>query len=211
MHIHILYIYMVKWFLTFCSQHHLWTYQAPLFIANFTSPSIVKSDITTCALKLMGSMVAAPNSAQNSCGLFLSPIFSYKPGNLYGEEYALLKSLSNSGCHVDSGFQLIFDIKSKTDSWTLFYLICLFPHECHDIMFLFVSVPFARTCETKGLWPTQAGWWAQWQLLWPKRVMSRAGFGRTALWPDLGELMMQNSYLPDSCCNSNPLGIQLPD
>ena len=202
---------MKKGFLTFCSQHHLWTYQAPLFIANFTSPSIVKSDITTCALKLMGSMVAAPTSAQNACGLFLSPIFSYKPGNLYGEEYALLKSLSNSGCHVDSGFQLIFDIKSKTDSWTKCSITLFFGSPINVwLLFLLVSVPFARTCETKGLWPIQADWWAQWQLRWPKMVIPRAGFGRTALWPDLGELMMQNSYLPDPCCKSNPLGIQLP-
>ena len=77
---------------------------------------MIKSDIAACALKLMGSCVAAPSTAAMTAGLFLAPVFSYKPGNLYGEEFASLKVLSNAGCMVDSAFQLTFDVKSKTET-----------------------------------------------------------------------------------------------
>ena len=82
-------------------------------MANYTAPPLIKSDVSHCGLKLMGTSISSFNASQ-SCGLFLSPVFAYKAGNLYGEEFALLKSLSNCGCLVDASFQLIFGVKSKT-------------------------------------------------------------------------------------------------
>lgn len=83
------------------------------FFANFTAPPLIKTDISNCALKMMGASITA--NPEHNAGLLLCPVFAYKQGNLFGEEFALLKVLSNSGCMVDSGFQLIFDIKSKTE------------------------------------------------------------------------------------------------
>lgn len=60
---------------------------------------------------MMGhSICVAPTS---SAGILICPSFTYTKGNLYSEEYALLKSLSNAGCHVDYAFQVNFDPQSK--------------------------------------------------------------------------------------------------
>ena len=87
--------------------------KAGLFFANFTAPPLIKADISNCALKMMGASITA--NPEHHAGLLLCPVFAYKQGNLFGEEFALLKVLSNSGCMVEAGFQLIFDIKSKTE------------------------------------------------------------------------------------------------
>lgn len=90
------------------------SFKALLFIANFAAPSIVKSSVQTCVLKLMGHMVTV--AGEKGCGVFMCPAFSYKSGGLFQEEFALLRSLSSAGCNVDNMFQVMFDAKSKSDS-----------------------------------------------------------------------------------------------
>ena len=89
-------------------------YKALCFVANFSAPSLLKSELVPCVLNLVGHCVSS--QPETSCCCFLSPCFSYK-GNLFTEEYGLLRTLSGSGCCVDASFQLLFDIKSKTESW----------------------------------------------------------------------------------------------
>ena len=65
-----------------------------------------------CASKILGhSMVA---NASDTLGIALSPVFNYKVGTLYMDEFGVLKTLHSDGCAVDSTFSLIFDMKSKS-------------------------------------------------------------------------------------------------
>lgn len=120
--------------------------EAVLFVANYTAPSLIKADVSLATLKLVSTWITTPQHSSQAMGLMLSPCFSYKPGQLLGltddafnrfmrdswcllpspccplqarlfnEEYSLLKTLSNSGLQVDSGFQLLFDVASKTEA-----------------------------------------------------------------------------------------------
>ena len=74
----------------------------------------MKSELVPGILHLMGSIIAGKPAT--SCAAFLSPAFVYK-GNLFAEEYALLRTLSSAGVSVDASFQLLFDPKSKSDTW----------------------------------------------------------------------------------------------
>ena len=98
--------------------------QALLFIANYTAPCLIKADASVSALKMMGQMIGSGQHAPNAGGLLMCPVFSHKAGNLFNEEFALLKQLSNSGCQVDAAFQLLFDVKSKTEA-----------HQCYSFPF----------------------------------------------------------------------------
>ena len=87
-------------------------FEAIIFVANFASPSLIKADVSNCTLKMMGEMISALGAV--ACGILLTPVFSYKPGTLYMDEYTLLKQLNNTSCQVDASIQLHFDVKSKT-------------------------------------------------------------------------------------------------
>ena len=85
-------------------------------MANFAAPSTIKSDLQTCILKMMGLMING-SQASSSAGLLLMPVFAYKPGGLFTEEFTVLKQLSNAGgCNVGVAYQLLFDPKTKTES-----------------------------------------------------------------------------------------------
>ena len=89
--------------------------EALLFMGNYVAPSMVKSSVSTCVLKMMGHMICA--NAENACGILLTPAFSHgSTGNLYSEEYALLRTISVAGCNVDTPFQVAFDPRSKVDT-----------------------------------------------------------------------------------------------
>lgn len=87
--------------------------KATLIICNHSSPSLVKTTIAACVWKLLGHMVTT--NAESTMGIFLSPTFAYTKGSLFSEEYAILKTLANSGCYVDGVFQVNFEGKSKTE------------------------------------------------------------------------------------------------
>ena len=91
--------------------------EAFLFVANFAAPSLMKSDVTACTLKMIGSMISS-TSASSSCGILLCPIFTYKVGQpLFQDDFGLCKEISSTSCQVDTLFQLVFDVKSKTEAW----------------------------------------------------------------------------------------------
>lgn len=50
-------------------------------------------------------------------GIFLSPIFSHKPGTLFMDEHMVLKALHLDSVSVDMNVQLCFDPKSKCDTF----------------------------------------------------------------------------------------------
>ena len=104
---------------TFCLR-----YEVFLFVANFSSPSLLPSAVTTCALKCMGQTIA--QNPESSIGVLISPVFGYKNGTLFNEEFALLKSFANSGCNVDNTFQLLFDPRSKTESYLSTNKFCFY-------------------------------------------------------------------------------------
>lgn len=67
----------------------------------------------------MGHMVGGSLHSERSCGILLSPGFmnkSTRAASLFATEYAVLTALSNSGCQCDNVFQLLFDIKSRTET-----------------------------------------------------------------------------------------------
>ena len=90
-----------------------------MVVCNYTAPSLFKNDVATCNFKLMGQLVGGSLHAAQACGVLLSPGFSYaksKGASLFSTEYAVLTALSNCGCQCDSVFQLLFDVKSRTES-----------------------------------------------------------------------------------------------
>lgn len=93
-------------------------------MCNFAAPSLVKSNVSACILKMVGHAVGV--SPDTTCAILVSPAFSYTKGSLYSEEFALLKTLANSGCNVDMMFQVCFDPKSKTAFWGLISSIIFF-------------------------------------------------------------------------------------
>lgn len=56
----------------------------------------------------------ATDSGRDVAGMLLTPVFTYRPGTLFLEEHAILKTLNSSHMSVDLPMQLIFDPKSKT-------------------------------------------------------------------------------------------------
>ena len=44
------------------------------------------------------------------------PVFSYKTGTLFSDEYAVLTGMADAGVHVDLQCQLVFDPKSKAET-----------------------------------------------------------------------------------------------
>ena len=80
---------------------------------------------------------------------------------LFLEEHALLKALSNSSCSVDTMFQLNFDIKSKTatlKSNNNQISITLFPSEDFDVQGTTLSLPHPTAPSSQGsAWPAANG------------------------------------------------------
>ena len=93
--------------------------EAYLFVVNFAAPSLLKSELVPCILNLVGRMVSA--NAGTSGALLIAPVYASKSQSLFQEEYALLRTLSNTGCAVDTAFQLLFDPKTKVDILLLLY------------------------------------------------------------------------------------------
>ena len=94
-------------------QSSLTLVEAMLFVCNYSSPSLIKSDVTTATFSMIGHVLGS-EFGPHACGLLLCPVYSYGKHQLFLEEHALLKALSNASCSVDTMFQLNFDIKSKT-------------------------------------------------------------------------------------------------
>ena len=95
--------------------------EAHLCIVNFAAPSLLKSEFIPCILNLVGRMVSA--NAATSAAAFILPIFANNDQNLFQEEYGLLRTLSNVGCAVEIGFQLMFDAKTKVDTLLLLVVV----------------------------------------------------------------------------------------
>ena len=128
--------------------------EAMLFVLNYTAPCLIRADVSTCTLKMVGQMITSPMHAAHSCGLLLSPKFSYKPGLLFNEEFTILKQLSNTGCVVDASFQLLFDVKSKSVAWRSYM-----GWGCkvlREVAFMLKCLGYLRISGTRGLWLTKA-------------------------------------------------------
>ncbi|CAJ1358140.1 unnamed protein product [Effrenium voratum] len=97
-----------KWMASIKLRQSGWVY-----ICNYTAPSLIKADVSTSFMKLMGQMISS-NHSQDSIGLLLCPGWSRTNGSLFSTEFGLLKVLSESGCVVDNTFQLLFDVKTRT-------------------------------------------------------------------------------------------------
>jgi hypothetical protein len=69
----------------------------------------------TCATKIIGH--AAVANPSDTLGILISPVFNYKAGTLYMDEFGVLKTLHSDGCTVDNCFSLIFDVKTKAVAW----------------------------------------------------------------------------------------------
>lgn len=96
-------------------------------MVNYAAPSLLKVDVTTSTWKLLGHVISSTHGQHSVC-LLIMPQFTYKPtGNMFLEEHALLKTLSNLSCNVDLPFQLLFDVKSKVATYFNEYLfgVCL--------------------------------------------------------------------------------------
>ena len=131
-----------------------------LFVCNYASPSLIKSDVTTATFSMIGHVLGSEFGPQ-ACGLLLCPVYSYGKHQLFLEEHALLKALSNSSCSVDTMFQLNFDIKSKTatlKSNNNQISITLFPSEDFDVQGTTLSLPHPTAPSSQGLaWPAANG------------------------------------------------------
>ena len=106
-------------------------------VCNYTAPPLFKNDVANCNFKLMGHLVGGSLHAERSCGILLSPGFLNKTAraaSLFATEYGVLTALSNCGCQCDNVFQLLFDIKSRTETLllhlTTFFCVDHVPHAC---------------------------------------------------------------------------------
>ena len=104
-------------------------------VCNYTAPPLFKNDVANCNFKLMGHLVGGSLHAERSCGILLSPGFLNKTAraaSLFATEYGVLTALSNCGCQCDNVFQLLFDIKSRTETLllhlTTFFFVLIMCH-----------------------------------------------------------------------------------
>ena len=84
-----------------------------MVVVNFASPSLVRDDVQSVCKKMIAQLM---DTSENTVGIMICPVFSYKSGTLFSDEYAMLKGLADNGVHVDLQCQLVFDPKSKAET-----------------------------------------------------------------------------------------------
>jgi len=88
-------------------------FEVTVVVLNLASPSLVRDDVQSVCKKMIAQLMDTP---ENTVGLMVCPVFSYKTGTLFSDEYALLKGMADMGVHVDLQCQLVFDPKSKAET-----------------------------------------------------------------------------------------------
>ena len=96
-----------------------WSFQAAIFIVNWAALPRVRDAAQTCQAQALG--VLCNNSARR-LGLVMLPQFTYKKGQLYLHEIAVLNALSSASLNFDRSWVLAFEArKDSRDSRPLTY------------------------------------------------------------------------------------------
>lgn len=93
------------------SQHIERSTKMDVSLMNCTALCLIKSDVLKASLSAMGHAL----TEQNSIGVLLESVFSYKKNCIWMENHALLKAVTNQNVSIDKMAALNFDPKSRKD------------------------------------------------------------------------------------------------